>query len=375
MDQFKTVDLNMGLLESPSVTSWLDYESFTSIKNEDEDFSMEIIKTSDLEQYKELECIQEVQNTTVQDPVNNTKDPVSENTEDLKQSIMQEFFPEEVVKGDEFENNNALINEVEKYLTSISGEETKIEEDLLAMNWDIEAEPDSQQDQPIMQPVENTGSMNADQILEALTAGQVVDDSFMKDSITNTSFPSSFEAIDSNGEKVIVVIAPPSPASSSISAVSSSSAAVSTQNSKYLSTCSLASYTEVMSPGSVSSEPFSPGSVISSGTMTSSDDDDWKPVCSPSPRPRKKYERKAPKSKPEFAPYPKDKAERKKAQNRTAAWKYREKKKNEQDLVEKEFEGLLNRNIELKKTLGDMEIQLKVLKQLMLETGMAKYMP
>jgi hypothetical protein len=33
------------------------------------------------------------------------------------------------------------------------------------------------------------------------------------------------------------------------------------------------------------------------------------------------------------------------------------------------------RNIELKKTLGDMEIQLKVLKQLMLETGMAKYMP
>lgn len=367
MDQFKTADLNMGLLESPSVTSWLDYESFTSIKNEDEDFSMEIIKTSDLEQFKELESIQEVQNN---------KDPVSENTEDLKQSIMQEFFPEEVVKGDDFENNNALINEVEKYLTSISGEETKIEEDLLAMNWDIEADQDCHPDQPIMLPVENTGSMNADQILEALTAGQVVDDSFMEDSNTNTSLPSSFEAIDSNGEKVIVVIAPPSPASSSISAVSSSPAAsASTENKKYLSACSPAYYTEVMSPGSVSSEPFSPGSVTSSATMASSDDDDWKPVSSPSPRPRKKYERKAPKRKPEFAPYPKDKAERKKAQNRTAAWKYREKKKNEQDLVEKEFEGLLNRNIELKKTLGDMEIQLKVLKQLMLETGMAKYMP
>lgn len=369
MDQFKTTDLNMGLLESPSVTSWLDYENFTSIKNEEEDFSMEIIKTSDLEQFKELECIQEVQNIT--------KDQVSENTEDLKQSIMQEFFPEEV-RRDDFENNNALINEVEKYLTSISGEETKIEEDLLAMNWDIDAEADSHQDQPIMLPVENTGSMNADQILEALTAGQVVDDSynsndsFMEESNTSASIPSSFEAIDSNGEKVIVVIAPPSPASSSISAVSSAAVAASTQNNKFLSPCSPASYTGIMSPGSVSSEPLSPGGSVSSATMTS-DDDDWKPVSSP--RPRKKYERKAPKMKPEFGPYPKDKAERKKAQNRTAAWKYREKKKNEQDLVEKEFEGLLNRNIELKKTLGDMEIQLKVLKQLMLETGMAKYMP
>jgi len=368
MDQFKTMDLNMGLLESPSVTSWLDYESFTNIKNEEEDFSMEIIKTSDLEQFKELECIQEVQN--------NTKDPVSENTEDLKQSIMQEFFPEEV-KKDDFETNNALINEVEKYLTSISGEETKIEEDLLAMNWDIDAEADSLQDQPIMLPVENTGSMNADQILEALTAGQVVDDSYnsndsyMEESNTNASIPSSFEAIDSNGEKVIVVIAPPSPASSSISATSSIAVAASTQNKKFLAPCSPASYIGVMSPGSVS-EPLSPGGSVSSVTMTS-DDDDWKPVSSP--RPRKKYERKAPKIKPEFGPYPKDKAERKKAHNRTAAWKYREKKKNEQDLVEKEFEGLLNRNIELKKTLGDMEIQLKVLKQLMLETGMAKYMP
>jgi len=364
MDQFKTSDFNMGLLESP-VTSWLDYESFSNIKNEDEDFSMEIIKTSDLEQFKELECIQEVEQSLA------LQEPVSENTEDLKQSILEEFFPVEV-KVDEFENNNALINEVEKFLTSISGEETKIEEDIVAMNWDIDtADTDSHQNQPIMLPVQNIGSMNADQILDALTAGQVVDNTHLEASNTNTCLPTSFEAIDANGEKVIVVIAPPSPATSSIS-VASTAAVASSKKNQFLAPCSPSSYSEAMSPGSASSEPYSPGSVASSTTITS-DDDEWRPQGQVSPRPRKKYERKIPKRKPEFAPYPKDKAERKKAQNRSAAWKYREKKKNEQDLVDQEFEGLLNRNIELKKTLGDMEIQLKVLKQLMIETGMAKY--
>merc|ERR1719219_2598854 len=52
---------------------------------------------------------------------------------------------------------------------------------------------------------------------------------------------------------------------------------------------------------------------------------------------RKKYARSKPPSPPSVAPYPADKKERKKAQNRTAAFRYREKKKSEQDLAEEEL--------------------------------------
>merc|ERR1719468_1021404 len=104
---------------------------------------------------------------------------------------------------------------------------------------------------------------------------------------------------------------------------------------KFLMPASPASYSEAFSPSSTGL--FSPAA---SSTAMTSDDDDWRPNDITSPKPRKKYERKAPKRKPEFAPYPKDKAERKKAQNRSAAWKYREKKKGEQEVeVSREKEG------------------------------------
>lgn len=350
MDQFKP-DLNhMGLSESPSA-SWLDYQSFNAIKSEDEDFNMEIIRTSDLEKLMELENIPEVQ-----EPVQETTDE-----EELKQSIMSELFPEEEVKQDEFDTNNTLIAEVEKYLTSVSGETTRIEEDILAMAWeDFEAEADNFQSEPIMLPVKQAASMDADHILDALTTGQVIDDS--NDS-PKSFFPSSFEALDAHGDRVIIMIAPPSPATSTMSAAPSDT----TQDSLFLAPGSPA-YSEALSPA-CSSGVYSPGS--SSATLTS-DDDEWRPSPSAgAPRPRKKYERKAPKQKPDFSPYPKDKAERKKAQNRSAAWKYREKKKVEQELAEKEFDILLNRNMQLKKTLSDMEIQLNCLKDLIMETGMA----
>merc|ERR1712018_703320 len=56
-------------------------------------------------------------------------------------------------------------------------------------------------------------------------------------------------------------------------------------------------------------------------------------------RPRK-YARSKPPSPPSVCPYPMDKKERKKAQNRTAAFRYREKKKSEQDLADEELEAL-----------------------------------
>lgn len=356
MDQFKNSDLNMGLSESP-IASWLNYDVFNTCKNENEDCSMEIFRTSDLEEFKELQNIEEVPQVPV---AGQTSD------EELKASIMKEFFPEEM-KREEFENNNVLIAEVEKYLTSISGENTKIEEDILAMSWDdfdVENDNLTIPTEAAMMPIKKAESMGADQILEALTSGQVVDDSLDSNdsSTTDSAFPSSFEALDANGDKVIIMIAPPTGNETSVKNYVA-------QDDKFLMPASPASYSEAFSPSS--SGLYSPGA---SSTAMTSDDDDWRPADCSSPRPRKKYERRAPKRKPEFTPYPKDKAERKKAQNRNAAWKYREKKKSEQELVEKEFETLLNRNVELKKTLSDMEIQLKCLKQLMVETGMATFM-
>merc|ERR1712243_518921 len=113
-----------------------------------------------------------------------------------------------------------------------------------------------------------------------------------------------------DGQNVVIIIAPSSPAESLVS---------------------------------VNQDPLpSPGS-------TQDTDPEW----SPSPasmssqsgpiRPRKKYARSKPPKAP-TGPYPTDKKERKKAQNRTAAFKYREKMKRQEDNVEEELEALEDRN-------------------------------
>merc|ERR1711936_1412834 len=122
-------------------------------------------------------------------------------------------------------------------------------------------------------------------------------------------------------------------------------------------------------------------------TTTSDSDTEWTPSPAPlSPaqlsllsrkpeqtKTRKKYARSKPTSPPCVAPYPVDKKERKKAQNRTAAFRYREKKKSEQDLAEEELEALADRNIRLKEKLTEMETEFKYLKKLMVEAGLGKY--
>merc|ERR1711963_478091 len=105
------------------------------------------------------------------------------------------------------------------------------------------------------------------------------------------------------------------------------------------------------------------------------------PEWSPSPaslasppsqnKPRKKYARSKPPKAP-VGPYPTDKKERKKAQNRTAAFRYREKMKSQQD-VEEELEELEEKNNNLKQKLMEMETEFKYLKKLMIEAGLGKY--
>merc|ERR1711963_1241403 len=79
---------------------------------------------------------------------------------------------------------------------------------------------------------------------------------------------------------------------------------------------------------------------------------------------KKKYQRKKPPT-PPMGPYPLEKKERKKAQNRTAAFRYREKKKGEQNTVEEELELLATRNKELRAKLTEMETEARLLKKLM----------
>merc|ERR1719412_2477191 len=132
--------------------------------------------------------------------------------------------------------------------------------------------------------------------------------------------------------------------------------------------------------------PSSPAESVAT-TATTDSDPEWSPSPGPvspaqlsllSRRPeqtktRKKYARAKPPSPPSVTPYPADKKERKKAQNRTAAFRYREKKKSEQDLAEEELEALAQKNRQLQGRLGEMETEFKYLKKLMVEAGLGKY--
>merc|ERR1711910_126211 len=132
--------------------------------------------------------------------------------------------------------------------------------------------------------------------------------------------------------------------------------------------------------------PSSPTESVSTSVQDQTDSD---PEWSPSPaspgqwsllaskaeqaKPRKKYARSKPPTPPAATPYPADKKGRKKAQNRTAAFRYREKKKSELDLAEEELEALADKNTCLKEKLTEMETEFKYLKKLMVEAGLGKY--
>eukprot|EP00088_Acartia_fossae_P058688 TRINITY_DN6905_c1_g1_i1.p1 TRINITY_DN6905_c1_g1~~TRINITY_DN6905_c1_g1_i1.p1 ORF type:complete len:435 (-),score=155.96 TRINITY_DN6905_c1_g1_i1:1120-2424(-) len=415
-----------GLLNEPPLSTWLDYESFQNFKYEDEDNCMysedSIIQTSDLEtSFKEMENIQEVTET-----------------ETLKRSIIEEMFPEDISQvplvdnwseGDQmFEENKRLIDKVETYLTSVSGEPTKIEDDILARSWQLSDLPSpgsmitmeaaattcqaEQLQRPLTPPnvdvtsntapvvvgefgVDNLSSVDADKIFSSLMTGNVVENIENKATVTdNGSLSNSFTTVNPNGEKVIIVIAPPCQETVTDSAANMTTAASNPPEE--------AKYTQLLSPPpssvadymSGSEAPMSPADsallsprstcTSTTGAVTSDDDEEWKPPSFTASRPgkeddesapkraRKKYERKIPSRGPLPGPYPVNKVERKKAQNRNAAWRYREKKKQELVNADTELEQLMNRNMDLKKHLSDVELQMKCLMQLMTEAGLGK---
>merc|ERR1712158_132161 len=149
----------------------------------------------------------------------------------------------------------------------------------------------------------------------------------------------STTCVTEDGQNVIIIVAPPSPAHSNSSPAHSNFYASDTDPEWVPSPCS----------------PASPLRTIATESRTL----------------KKKYQRKKPPTAP-TGPYPAEKRERKKAQNRTAAFRYREKKKGEQNTVEDELELLALKNTELRAQLTKMETEAKFLKKMMTESGLGR---
>lgn len=307
---------------------------------------------SDMESFMELGSIKEV----TEKEVDSTILP----------NLLHDFgIEEEIIDNGmdcSLETNQSLIDEVENYLKSVSGESTTVEDDMnaaLEENWGIHkiCESDTPKE-----------AITADKIFQALTTGNVVQDVGI--SLTETDLKDAYttSVVGNDGENVIIIIAPPStPGSDVKSKVPSPSRSTISPDPLAMSPMSIASPGYTMSLGNVGSP----------GAYSTSSDYEWTPsptstVTTEQSKPRKKYQRKV-QPKPPSGPYPKEKFERKKAQNRTAAFKYREKKKAEQEAVDDELVRLNDRNVMLKKRLSDVEIEVKCLKKLMTESGLGVF--
>jgi len=244
----------------------------------------------------------------------------------------------------ELEKNQDLIDELEEFFIKVDGSPTVVEE----TEEPVEAVEPAQQ------------SNSPDKILSALTSGNVMENnnSLTMDDLNNAYTTS---IVSEDGQNVIIIIAPSSPEE-----------------------CT--EFLEPVTPTSQVQTPLSPTNTANNDSDCSYDTDpEWSPspasntsfasqILSPpeQSKHRKKYARSRPPQAPS-GPYPVEKKERKKAQNRTAAFRYREKKKSEQDLIDEELELLAAKNNVLKDKLTEMETEFKYLKKLMTEAGLGRY--
>merc|ERR1712048_250224 len=218
----------------------------------------------------------------------------------------------------EMEQNQELIDELEEFFIKTEGSPTNIEEAIV----------ESVKPQPPTTPT----PINHESILKALSSGNVLNtEEMITEDDLNNAYTTSVTTED--GQNVIIIIAPNNPK-------------------------------EAQSPAESPIHVSSPSPSNSSDYESSYETD---PEWAPSPI-----------STIQNGAYPtseimQSKAPRKKAQNRTAAFRYREKKKSEQDDVELEMEKLAERNVVLREKLTEMETEFKYLKKLMIEAGLGKY--
>merc|ERR1711868_108187 len=209
-------------------------------------------------------------------------------------------------------------------------------------------------DSPEHSPVQSPSSIHSELeefFMKTDGTPTVVDEEVIDTNITMEELNNAVTTnmMTEDGQNVVIVIAPSSPSESLVS----------------------------ISKDPIPSPRNSPRNTSSPG-YTQDSDPEWSPspasVSSPPGpmRPRKKYARSKPPQAP-TGPYPTDKKERKKAQNRTAAFRYREKIKKQEDSVEEELEALEDKNTNLREQLSEMETEFKYLKKLMMEAGLGSY--
>lgn len=252
--------------------------------------------------------------------------------------------PSNTSEVSEMEQNQELIDELEEFFIKTEGSPTTIDEITNPDEYIVDSKPTP--------PASNT-SISHQSILKALSSGNVLNTEEM---ITEEDLSNAYttSVTTDDGQNVIIIIAPSSPKESQSPA----------QSPIHVPCPSPSNSSDYES--SYETDPDwapSPITTIQNAYMTET---------MTTKAPRKKYARSKPPT-PPTGPYPTDKKERKKAQNRTAAFRYREKKKSEQDDVELEVEKLAERNVILREKLAEMETEFKYLKKLMTEAGLGKY--
>jgi len=290
---------------------------------------------SEMSLFKEFDGVQEVE-----EPSTATTKTELTNTNTLSQLVTQCGIPtvEDIATypcspasslDSDMESHQNLIDELEEFFGSPTVVDDEASKDLeLLTKSSVVCQPDPHS------------------ILDALVTGQVFSNN---GGVQLTNKPQEIlydnqitSCVTEDGQNVIIIIAPPSPTAS------------------------------------VTSSPLSPATSTTSCYDT---DPEWVPSpsnnsLSSSPPTkstvRRKYQRIKPLV-PPSGPYPVEKKERKKAQNRTAAFRYREKKKGEMDEVENELEQLSSRNDELRNKLSEMETEARLLKKLMTEAGLGRF--
>lgn len=325
------MDTNQGY-----APSWLESQQpsedvyLTDLEYQNADYIDLLASSSHMESFMELDSIEEVKEEEEED----VKAALSNLLPDLLTQVgINNNGAVNTSSCSTEDTTQSLIEEVETYLQSVSG---GVSTSSLQESWtsDLPLKKEEKVDE-------------ADRIFEALTTGNVVQQA---EEDLNLEEALSTSVISADGENVFIILAPSSPPPPSTPEEILPAAP---------------------SPAPSFTLPTSP-SYDALSPAQSDTDAEWSPAnlsraVATTPKPRKKYERKV-RAKPPTGPYPVEKKARKMAQNRSAAFKYRERKKAEQDAVDEELDRLFDRNAYLKKKMSEMEIQVRLIKQLMTET-------
>merc|ERR1712158_148038 len=307
-----------GLLET--LSDHFDIENTSSIDNNWMEVEMDLTNESTMSLFQELEEVEEVKEEETTTDSALLSNLISQCGIPVEQEVTTFPCSPANSMNSDMETHQSLIEELEDFF----GSPTNIESDEGSRGLDLVTKT-------------SVTAKSPNSILEALASGEVYMPNDQDFTLTEEALKGavSTTCVTEDGQNVIIIVAPPSPAQSNF----------------------YASDTDpewVPSPSS-SVSPSSPLRTISTESRAV----------------KKKYQRKKPPM-PPMGPYPVEKRERKKAQNRTAAFRYREKKKGEQNTVEEELDLLALKNTELRAKLTEMETEARLLKKLMTEAGLGR---